>query len=244
MITPEPASNMFPPRTKAKIYNLEPITTSVLVTNWSAADHRTITLLSYFHAVFSSSASEEMSQLTATEWNTSLPLCAQPPYEVDCSKAFDKVILSGAGYEDVVPTEIWRVLNGAVVGLVSYEPGTVDIETDNSGEGRIPYTQGLSAPAPVSSRCHGLALIRSMSSTGPQAHLLTPLPASYFGKSRILVKGEIELPVWGMLDYRGDGDDVAGVEKGKVPYLQWGKGEGAGGERRRVRRNLMRRAQL
>jgi polynucleotide 5'-hydroxyl-kinase GRC3/NOL9 len=58
-----------------------------------------------------------------------------------------------------------------------------------------------------------------------------------------MVKGELELPVWGMLDFK-ERDTIAGIEKSKVPYLQWGKGEGIGGERRRVRRNLMRKGQL
>ena len=60
----------------------------------------------------------------------------------------------------------------------------------------------------------------------------------------MLIKSELELPVWGMLDFREDEGGVAGVKKGQVPYLQWGKGEGLGSERRRVRRNLMRKAQM
>jgi polynucleotide 5'-hydroxyl-kinase GRC3/NOL9 len=78
-------------------------------------------------------------------------------------------------------------------------------------------------------------------------HILTPLPAPYLEQAKAVVKGEMELPVWGWLDHRVDmADGVAGLEQGKVPYLQLGKGpEGAvGGERRRVRRNLMRRGQM
>jgi len=60
-----------------------------------------------------------------------------------------------------------------------------------------------------------------------------------------LVKGEIEIPIWGMLDFRAqNGDSVAGVEMLKVPYLRWGKTEGLGGRKKRVRRNLMRKSQL
>jgi polynucleotide 5'-hydroxyl-kinase GRC3/NOL9 len=76
-------------------------------------------------------------------------------------------------------------------------------------------------------------------------HILTPVPPHLFSKCRVLVKGEMELPLWGMLDFRSDVEGViAGVEKAKVPYLQWGKGEGLGGEKRRVRRNLMRKGQM
>ncbi|RDB20262.1 Polynucleotide 5'-hydroxyl-kinase GRC3 [Hypsizygus marmoreus] len=241
-----PPRNPLPTPHTAKLHPLQPIASSVLSTSYSAADHRSLAILSYFHAVFPSSPPTELEQVTATTWNTSLPLCARPPYEVDCAQVFEKVILTGAGSEDVVPSEVQRVLNGAVVGLVACEPGTLDLDVSMSSTSTdaIPYTQGFPVPSPSTSVCHGLALIRSMSPASSQMHILTPLPHQALAKCRVVVKGELDLPVWGMLDFRGDGDDVAGVEKGRVPYLQWGKGEGVGAERRRVRRNLMRRGQM
>lgn len=232
-----------------KIHTLQPVPISLLSSNYSAADHRTLSILSYFHAVFSSSPPTELTQSSAEMWNVSLPLCAQPPYEVEFASAIERVVVTGAGSEDVHSSEIHRVLNGAVVGLVSCEPGTLDIEaipSENatSPTSRIPYTQGSSVPSPATSGCHGLALVRSVSPDGSHMHLLTPLPPSLLSKTRVVVKGELELPIWGMLDFRAENDEVAGVEKGKVPYLQWGKGEGLGGEKRRVRRNLMRKGQM
>lgn len=228
-----------------RIHILEPIPTSMVSNSYSPADHRTLSILSYLHAVFPPAVEGELQQISTTSWKTALPLCAQPPYEVDWKVAFDKVLLTGAGSEDVVSSEIERVLNGAVVGLVSCEAGTIDIDTTMptpSSNSSIPYSQGTSIPMPSSSTCYGLALIRSISST--HMHILTPIPPRQLSKCRLIVKGEMELPIWGMLDYRGDNGDVAGVERGKVPYLQWGKGEGLGGERRRVRRNLMRKGQM
>lgn len=239
------AADSYVPAT-AKMHILQPIPPSVLSTGYSAADHRSITILSYFHAIFSHSPPNELEQVTATRWNTLLPLCAHLPYEIDCTKAFEQIILTGAGAEDVVPSEVGRVLNGAIVGLVTCEPGTLDNAIDTtptSADYCLPYSQGFSAPSPFTSMCHGLALIRSMSPNLPQMHVLTPLPHHLLAKSRVLVKGEMELPIWGMLDFRNE-DGVAGVEKGKVPYLQWGKGEGIGTERRKIRRNLMRRSQV
>lgn len=76
-------------------------------------------------------------------------------------------------------------------------------------------------------------------------HLITPLPPHLLQSGRVFVKGELELPIWGMLDFRSiDNGDVAGVERSRVPYLKWGKSEAAGGERRRIRRNLMRKGQV
>ncbi|KAF5344139.1 hypothetical protein D9758_008828 [Tetrapyrgos nigripes] len=244
---------------------LEPITPSA---NYSAVDHRIITLLSYFYAIFPVQESgwddfahdltEGLHQITASAWNVSLPLCAMPPFEVDVSSVIDKVYLSGVGSEDVVSSEIERVLNGAVVGLVSCESGTLEndgmdpghneIATDGTPTTGIPYFQGSIVPSPLTSITHGLALIRSVSLGGSSLHVLTPVPSKLLARTRVLVKGEMELPVWGLLDFRSwDKDDdgtVAGVSRGKVPYLQWGKGEGLGAEKRRVRRNLMRKAQM
>ncbi|KAG6878011.1 hypothetical protein C0992_008758 [Termitomyces sp. T32_za158] len=237
------------PSHPAKIHILKSAPASMLSANYSAVDHRSLSIMSYFHAAFPSPTppADELPQITALTWHTSIPLCALPPFEVDCVRSFDKVILTGAGTEDVVPSEIARVLNGGLVALVACTPGTLDLDlTSETSEIRIPYTQAFGIPSPASSRCLGLALIRSVSPHEPQTqmHVLTPLPPKLLPTCRVLVKGELELPIWGMLDHREEGDAIAGVESNKVPYLQWGKGEGVGGERRRIRRNLMRRAQM
>ncbi|KAL4063260.1 Pre-mRNA cleavage complex II protein Clp1-domain-containing protein [Scleroderma yunnanense] len=232
---------------------------------YTAADHRNLNILSYFHAVFPFLPTDQsfaslsfltsppvpLGQITAERWDVTLPLCARYPYEVACDKAFDGMYLVGAGYEDVVPSELIHVLNGAVVGLV-----TCDSETNQTGADtallpavrELPYIPGQAPPRPSSSNCFGLALIRGVSpspSSSLYLHVLTPLPPAILAHTRVLIKGDLELPIWGMLDFReGEEGGVAGIEKGQVPYLQWGKGEGVGSERRRVRRNLMRRAQM
>ena len=211
---------------------------------FTPADHRNISLLSYFHAVFAPDVSPDgaLTSTYATSWKTSLPLCAQIPYEINVQDAIDAIILVGAGAEDVVPAELSRVLNGALVGLVSYD-STLEEATRDPITG-LPYTQGSLPPLPSTSRCHGLALVRSSLgnlSGSPKFQLLTPIPLSILSRAspRVLVKGSMELPVWGWLDFR-DTKTVAGVETPYVPYLRWGKGEGAGADKRRARRNLPR----
>lgn len=247
----EPSGNSFEAlSTSIQRYSLEAIPQAVMSQRYSPADQRTLSALSYFHATFPSTSSpSQLRSLYATSWNTALPLCAQEPYELQASTALDAVILSGPGSEDVVPSEVQHVLNGAVVGLYSCEAGALDLDASTqastSAAHDMPYTQGTSLPPPAASNCHGLALIRSVSADTPATlHLLTPVPPAVLSaaRPRVLVKGEMELPVWGMLDFRSE-DAVAGVEKAKVPFLRWGKTEGTGGERRRVRRNLMRRGQ-
>ncbi|KAG1731987.1 Pre-mRNA cleavage complex II protein Clp1-domain-containing protein [Suillus paluster] len=246
-LTYEPLHNQSPP-SKAFQYTLEAISPSLTNTHFNAVDQRNFNILSYFHAIFPSitpSPSTPFRQVTAMKWDTSHPLCARYPYEVDWSQAFDQVILIGAGYEDVIPSEISNVLNGAIVGLVECEPGTEDpVYSDSSDARELPYTQARHPPVPSTSTCHGLALIRAISPTSSHMHVLTPVPPAILARCRVIVKGELELPIWGMLDFTDANNGVAGAEKGRVPYLQWGKSEGLGGERRRVRRNLMRKAQM
>ncbi|KAI9466644.1 hypothetical protein BJY52DRAFT_1233362 [Lactarius psammicola] len=185
-----------------------------------AADHRTLSLLSYFHAVFPEPALlSPLQQATASAWDTGLPLCARPPYELTSQLALDRIILIGAGAEDVVRTELVRVLAGEEL-----------------------YTPGAQPPDPACSNCLGLGLVRGVSSDGSKLQLLTPVPSETLGNARILVMGELRLPVWGWLDFRSADGEQAGTDE--VPFLRWGRSTGAGGERRRVRRNIMRRAQM
>lgn len=258
---PTPLHNQYAPvLDDTQMFTLEPIATT-LTASYSATDHRTLSTLSYFHAVFPSIAHTSPSSvprsILASSWNTTTPLCAHLPYEVDSTSAVDQVILTGPGSEDVVSSEVHHVLNGAIVGLISCDPGTLENPTPNNVSAGLSYIQAVPPPSPQTSQCHALALVRSLatrpvaSSTTTLLHILTPLPPDRLGAvaPRVLVKGELQLPVWGMLDFRGgvadaDAPELAGEERATVPYLRWGKSEGVGGERRRVRRNLMRRAQM
>ena len=209
----------------------------------TAAELRALSLLSYFHTVrLPTQGDHEVSP----SWETEIPLCAKVPYDVCTSVAFDEIVLATPGMEDVVASEIQNVLNGAVVALVeSYDAAvtTSDHQQEDPRGLESLYKQGTPPPSPFSSNCIGLALIRSLSATRMQ--MITPVPPALLGRCRILVKGEIEIPIWGMLDFRTETEEtVAGIEKSKVPYLRWGKTGGSGGGKRRIRRNLMRKSQL
>jgi polynucleotide 5'-hydroxyl-kinase GRC3/NOL9 len=212
-----------------RVHTLEPVAPPL---RFTAADHRALSLLSYFHAVFPDPAHlAPLQQATASAWDTGLPLCAQPPYELTTRLALDRIVLTGAGAEDVVRTELVRVLAGALVALVS----------DAAPSSEELFTPGAPPPDPASSNCLGLALVRGVSSDGSKLQLLTPVPPETVVNARVLVMGELRLPVWGWLDFRSADDEQAGTD---VPFLRWGRSTGAGGERRRVRRNIMRRAQM
>jgi polynucleotide 5'-hydroxyl-kinase GRC3/NOL9 len=219
-----------------RVHTLEPIMPS---RRFTPSDHRALSLLSYFHAVFPNPThSAPLRQSTASLWSTDVPLCARMPYELTLRLALDRIVLTGAGAEDVVRTELVRVLAGALVALVSSGPSS---QASDSNEEL--YSPGSPPPDPATSSCLGLALVRGVSSDGSKLQLLTPVPPEILVNARILVMGELGLPVWGWLDFRSV--DGGATEGGKdLPFLRWGRSTGAGSERRRVRRNIMRRAQM
>ncbi|KAI5116887.1 hypothetical protein M0805_009277 [Coniferiporia weirii] len=262
--------------TRSQVFEIEPIAVGTQSARYSAADWRAISLMSYFHSVLSPSqyrllppAIQPSSYATTSpagstslcHWDCRLPLLACAPYSVSPSEAFDSIILIGAGSEDVVPTEVGRVLNGALVALVASQPDYVEALPPLAQQ-NLPYMQGAEPPDPSSSHCIGLALVRSVSqslysppitpsvtqplSAGDALYIVTPLASEFIAASaaRCLVKGEIELPIWGMLDFREVERDGSRRETDEIPFLQWNKSQAAGAERRRVRRNLMRRGQM
>jgi polynucleotide 5'-hydroxyl-kinase GRC3/NOL9 len=153
---------------------------------------------------------------------------------ITSSLVLDRIVLTGAGAEDVIRNELGRVLAGALVALVSAQPPPERIEEV--------YMPGFPPPDPASSNCLGLALVWGVSNDESKIQLLTPVLPERLVDVRILVMGELQLPVWGWLDFRGaEGGTDPGAD---VPFLRWGRSAGAGSERRRVRRNIMRRAQM
>jgi polynucleotide 5'-hydroxyl-kinase GRC3/NOL9 len=242
-----------PPESDAKIYNLEPISHSqssmALAARWSSADWRVAGMLSYLQCSLPSAPSDER----CARWISSHSLVSIPPWSVSYKSgeeegAIDAVHLVGAWAGDVVAEEIERVLDCSLVGLVSSiaQPDSAAASTSASP---IPYTQAIPPPSPGQSTCYGLALIRAIDATTQSFHILTPLPPSTLSKCRVLIKGEIDLPVWGFLDFgKEPAASASAGEKEKdvkAPYLDWGSSKGiVGAEKRRVRRNVMRKGQM
>ena len=96
---------------------VDPIPPSVYPSRYSSADWRALSLVSYFHCV--TLAVGPPFQKSVHKWNFNLPLISQPPYQISIDETLDGIFLTGAGAEDVISDEIERVLNGALVALVS-----------------------------------------------------------------------------------------------------------------------------
>ncbi|KAG9103033.1 Polynucleotide 5'-hydroxyl-kinase grc3 [Ceratobasidium sp. 370] len=197
---------------------------------FSAADMRSLALMSYFHGRFSQGKSAGYLDSFIEYWDTSLPLKAVAPIIVDPDLALESITIAAPGGDDVVPSELSKALVCGVVGLVAPE-------STATRTGAV-YVQGTSPPSPQTSRCIGLGFIRGVSDTKIQ--LLTPAPVQELRGCRSFVLGELSMPVWAFLD--SDRDNHG---ENELPYLQWGRSvaESAGGERRRIRRNIMRRSQ-
>lgn len=227
----------------------------------NAAETRSLSTLAYLHAI-------ELPRLGVPQrsaaWNFVCPLVERMPLEVDVAAGLLLGIdLLGWGSE--VDESQWLcALNGALAA--------VTCGTQTSADGpcvwRTAFARGRAGP---SACALGLALIRSIDRDRGCVHLLTPLPPALLasrGASNALglAKGAIVLPIWASLDREAYLDTIqarppglppastlAGVPRAQVPYIDWpaelldgpeaSSAPAIGARPRRVRRNLMRRAQ-
>jgi polynucleotide 5'-hydroxyl-kinase GRC3/NOL9 len=260
----QPQSSLFstPPSSEAlRIHDVEPLPTNHLADRFPAKEWRAISALSYFYSSFPSHpptvfSGKPVKECIAREWTELVPLSSKYPYELSIPVAVDGVYLMGAGSEDVVEDEAGGTLVGSLVGLVrrtldSEENEIMDLDetnttTDTTAQSshNLPYKPGRAPPPPEESECIGLAFIRALNSTQTALQMLTPLAPVVLAQSnpRLIVKGcdpSFEVPIWGWLSGAENQNDVS-----EKPYLEWGRAEGAGATKRRVRRNLMRKGQM
>lgn len=220
---------------------LESAPSSPLDSKWSAADLRTLNLVSYFYCVFPAPVGDSMSSIGAntfpTRWDFDAPLVGKRPYTVDWTTQVHSVgIIDGEiAYEHVL-----HALNGTIVALVT-SPSSSDEPAPSTS--RLPYDLSLPLPTPPASNCLALALVRSIAPQSHALHLLTPLHPAHLTAPVHLIKGALELPLCLLLDYDAtDAQAGVGVAESpwtEVPYLS----VESGGGRKKVRRNLMRRGQ-
>lgn len=202
-------------------------------------------MIAYFHSFLPSSSPN-------TTWDFTTPLLAIPPYQVELSASgpLRRVFVSGEGGDAILPADLGIALNGNIVALAEIN------DLDPSGPIYDP-----SAPPPSLEEITylGLALVRGLKPNEPHRgalasgddedqaqgytlHLLTPLPAEVLFRANCIIRnGAVELPLCGMLDWQApNAQDLAGTKWEEVPYLDVSGIVGVGGERRKFRRNLMR----
>ncbi|CAE6443558.1 unnamed protein product [Rhizoctonia solani] len=216
---------------RSQLIKLPPIVSSSHSTRFSGADLRSLALGSYFYGRLDHKKNESNLDNWVTHWDTSLSLRSTAPTAIDTHSALESIAIVAPAGDDVVPADLPRAIVCGVVGLVAPDSPSTPPET--------PYIQGALPPLPQNSRCVGLGFIRGASAT--HLHLITPVPTSQLRLCRILILGELTMPVWAFLEAEG-----SAIEENGLPFLQWGRSiaEDAGGERRRIRRNIMRRGQV
>lgn len=219
----------------------------------NASDNRSLSLMSYFH----SSCLPNYRSTAPPSWDFSLPLLAQRPYIIDVDQGLKgglHVLDFGSKVENRLKL---AALDGSVVGIVLCQDEPQDeemeLQIEEQTESTKKWRTSLSKPLPslYFSTCLGLGIVRSIDLSNNQIHLLTPISLDSLPTSRspriALIKGALDLPIWGSLDFKGvkastngslskktyQKEGFAGVEVERVPYLEWplepqGFGNGGG----------------
>ncbi|KAI8097909.1 uncharacterized protein B0P05DRAFT_522566 [Gilbertella persicaria] len=213
-----------------------------LADNFSSIQQREMTLASYFHQ-----SGMGIEHYLSPQWEFEEHLIERVPWTID----WRQLNAIWVTYEEVKLNELFYALNGSLVGLI----GQVEnhqhlkgpkrtITTDTFTPPNYLNTQEQPALEPEHTTCHGLGIIRAIDPSRHAILLLTPLPLDTLEKVSSIVKGELQLPLWTMLDRRLEkSSGVANVPWTKVPYITKESTEGAGANALRVRRNLLRRSQ-
>jgi polynucleotide 5'-hydroxyl-kinase GRC3/NOL9 len=160
------------------------------------------------------------------------------PWEVDVNQVIKEVYLSGEGSDGVVADDLGIALNGSIVGLIERTGEPMDTLER--------YVPGRALPLSTETHCIGLGLIRAVSPDNAMVQLLTPVPSARFGQISTFVKGDLELPLCGSLDWKSSAmteEGLLGVPWDEVPFLSVKPERGVGMGKRKFRRNIMRKNQ-
>jgi polynucleotide 5'-hydroxyl-kinase GRC3/NOL9 len=217
------------------VHTVQSAPVTPLLARHTPADLRTLAMISYFHSQLTSSGLD-------SSWDFNLPLLAIPPFQVELSTSstspLRRVYISGEGSESIIPQDLALALNGNIVALIHETDQDPNIET---------VYKSTDTPSLDETTFLGLALVRGIRNheEGYTLHLLTPLPEDVLGRANAIIRnGAVEVPLPGMLDWRApNAPDLVGTKWEETPYLDVSGVVGVGGERRRFRRNLMRKGQ-
>ncbi|RCH84141.1 Polynucleotide 5'-hydroxyl-kinase grc3, partial [Rhizopus stolonifer] len=197
-----------------------------LAAAFDAASIRDLTTASYFHQTEMGSEGCLMPR-----WDYTKHLVERVPWVVDWRANLNAIWVT---YEEVKKEELFYALNGSVVGVLG---DVVDYKIQK-GPHRTVESEGFTpptylntsdgSPQPEKTTCHGLAIVRAIDPSKHALLLLTPLPVETLENASAIVKGEIQLPTWALLDHVGDSNGVAKIGWENVPYVDSNGGEGVG----------------
>lgn len=197
-----------------------------LVSRYSPVDLRLLSTLSAFHSISSSSA--------LPTWDFWTPLAARPPLQVDLTAVIKEIYITGEGSEYIQQQDLDLALSGSIVGLLAR----------NEVEDVQLYSAGRSLPSPASTEVVAFAFIRAVSTDLKSAQLITCAGPEMLSKVSGIVRGELEMPIAGILDWRHPIEGTfehMGVPWDDVPFINVREERGVGMGKKRWRRNIMRR---
>jgi len=201
------------------------------------SDHRMLNLISYLHMNHMDKRIDGSGW-----WDFKARLVERVPWSLDWTVGLQGIWVF---FEEVKYSQLLYALNGSVVALIgdmAKKPKEIT-ESDDMAPPFCPPSL-YPPPSPQATHCFGLGLIRSIDVINRKFLILTPLPFDTLKEVSGVVKGDLELPIWAMLDNRsGAGGGIAGVPWRKVPYVSFDANEGIGNSALRIRRNVMRKAQ-
>ncbi|KAF9355096.1 Golgi mannosyltransferase complex subunit [Mortierella sp. AD094] len=208
-------------------------------TKYHPADHRALSLLSYFYLKQEHNSGVGSGNSDNLTWDFTQALVVRRPWCWNWSQAKGIWVL----FDQVPPSQILHVLNGSLVALTGDKEDQLDdnISDVRPGGNKHPaqiveppggqitppnyFPLGLYPPPPPEhTTCHGLAIIRSIQPSTQSLHILTPIPISKLKKCNGIVKGAVHMPLHANLDHNEDNSTVPGVTGvpwKNVPYLNY-----------------------
>ncbi|EST08730.1 hypothetical protein PSEUBRA_001811 [Kalmanozyma brasiliensis GHG001] len=187
----------------------------------AAAESRLLNIMSYLYATQLAPAGPTNGFGVQGAWDFREPLVHRPPLVIDVEqglKAGIRVLTFGSSVPD---SHKLMALDSSIVAIVVTDSSNArqdleeDLESGEQGGTTDVWRQAFERAAhlsesgrPLTKRCIGLGIVRSIDPASGQIHLLTPLDPAYLqelqsstGASIGLVKGALDLPVWASLDY-------------------------------------------
>ncbi|WWC88547.1 uncharacterized protein L201_003458 [Kwoniella dendrophila CBS 6074] len=239
---------------KTKQIILDSIPITPLQAKFTATDFRVLSLISHFHCT--------KFENEVVKWDFTKPITHLNPWEVSYGlkqeeEGINRIYMIGEGSEGILKEDLHLALNGSIVALCEANSHESNFADEAGDDHEKVYEQGRSSPSLESMNFLGLALIKSISpdsdisiSTNStqqekeqpsgKLHLLTPLPIDQLVKANCIIKnGAIELSTPGMINWLIPPNQQLD-DQDEIPFFDKSGIEVIGGERRRFRKNIMR----
>ena len=178
---------------QSQILIVEPANSIPPLVQLTAADQRTLGVMTYFHCT------------GFNTWNFDTHLTAWKPWVVGYSGAASErgVLAIAIQGDDLLLEDILLAINGTMVAIVLVRSVNAEIQCTPEG---IPVFVGRDTPFmdPQDVRCVGFALIRAVDVSNREIMLLSPWDPSSLadGESVVLERGRVNLPVWGFWNHK------------------------------------------